>query len=314
MANGSDNLKDIKLVISGLDNAGKTSFLIALRHKYDFYERVKKLKPTIKIDYSSFNFLKKYLISMWDMGGQAKYRGIYIKYPIYFEETDFLYFIIDIQDELKFETAVHYLHEILDIYLDLEYSNEVIICFNKYDPKYKDNQEFTDRAEMLKNLVLNQNKDMKFKFFKTSIYDISLLSKAMSYSLSKLLNLEHINAKLKSFIKDYGSKYAILYSNSGLIISDHYTETMDARDFDEIISSKISDDLKFFQRLADENVTIDGRLTCVENDMEYVKKYEIEINNIKDLFYLGVSAPPKRLKEIKEELENFQKVLENTFS
>ena len=41
--------KEFKLVIAVLDNAGKTSALIALRQKYNFYERVKNLKPTIKI-------------------------------------------------------------------------------------------------------------------------------------------------------------------------------------------------------------------------------------------------------------------------
>ena len=59
---------EFKLVIAGLDNAGKTSALIALRQKYNFYERVKNLKPTIKIDYSSFKFLKTFRINLWDMG------------------------------------------------------------------------------------------------------------------------------------------------------------------------------------------------------------------------------------------------------
>jgi small GTP-binding protein len=304
--------RDIKIVIAGLDNAGKTSFLIALRRKYNFYERVKNLKPTIKIDYSSFNFFD-YLVSCWDMGGQEKYRKVYVNNPIYFEETDFLYFIIDIQDELKIDIASKYLYELLTIYREMNYTNEIIICFNKYDPKYRDNEEFADRVEMVKNLILTQNSDLNFKFFNTSIYDIAAVSKAMSYSLSKLVNLDEINLKIKNFIKDFGSNYAILYTNSGLIISDYYIETMDARDFEEIISEKISDDLKFFQRLADEDVGIDGRLTYVEDKFEYVKKYEIETRNQTELFYLGVSAPPNRLKEIKEELEKFQPHLESTF-
>jgi len=311
--NDPNRIEDIKLVIAGLDNAGKTSFLIALRHKYDFYERVSKLKPTIKIDYSSLNFIDK-LISFWDMGGQQKYRQIYIKNPIYFEETNYLYFIIDMQDELNIETSVKYLHELLDIYRELEYKNEIIICFNKYDPKYKDNEEFAERAEMIKILATSQNKDFEFKFFKTSFYDIGSISKAVSYSLSKLLDLEIINVKLKAFIKDYESNYAILYTNSGLIISDCYKETMDTREFDDIISNKIGDDLRFFQRLADEDVGIDGRLTYVDNYMEYVKKYEVEIKGKKDFFYLGVSAPPVQLQKIKDKLEEFQKDLDSTFT
>ena len=100
MAAKNPKLDEIKIVFAGLDNAGKTSFLIALRQKYNFHERVKKLKPTIKIDYSSFNFLNRHTINFWDMGGQAKYRKIYVNNPIYFTSTDYLYFLIDVQDEL----------------------------------------------------------------------------------------------------------------------------------------------------------------------------------------------------------------------
>jgi len=124
-----------------------------------------------------------------------------------------------------------------------------------------------DRIEMLKNLIVIENKDITFKFFKTSIYDISSLSLAMSYSLDKLLKLDEISAKLVSFVTDYGCRYAILYTNKGLIIGDHYSEMMDARSFDDVISSKISEDLEFLQRLADEDVGIDGRLTYVDNNM-----------------------------------------------
>ncbi|MHA1292290.1 MAG: ADP-ribosylation factor-like protein [Promethearchaeota archaeon] len=312
MANQQNNLQDIKIVIAGLDNAGKTSFLIALKRKYNFYERVKKLKPTIKIDYSSFQFIN-WLISCWDMGGQEKYRELYVKNPIYFTETDYLYFIIDIQDELKFEIAVNYLTELLDIFRDLDYKSEVLVCFNKYDPKYRNNEEFADRAEMIKDLIQIQNKDIVFKFFNTSIYDISSISKAMSYSLSKLLNLNKINSLLENFINKYNSNYAILYTNSGLIISDCYRKAMDGREFEEIISSKINDDLKFFQRLADEDVSIDGRVTYIKDKIEYVKKYEIKIGKGKELFYLGVSAHLDKLKDIKKELNEVQSILEDTF-
>lgn len=307
-------LIDKKIIIGGLDNAGKTSFLIALRHKYDFYERVKKLKPTIKVDYSSFEFIK-HLISIWDMGGQSKYREIYINNPdIYFAEVDYMYYIIDIQDELKLQDSIHYLGELLKIYREMQYTNDIVICLNKYDPKYKYNEEFFDRSEMIKRLIENENKDLSFKFFNTSIYDISSLSKAMSYSLAKLLNLEEINAHLDNFIKNYQASYTILYTNTGLIIADAYKDTMDSRDFDDIISSKIADDLEFFQRLADENVGIDGRLTYIGNLMEYVKKYEVTTNEKKIYFYLGVSAPPESLKTIKDELDDFTNVLSAAFS
>lgn len=314
MADNSVKMEDIKIVIAGLDNAGKTSALIALRKKYNFYEKVRNLKPTIKIDYNSFDFLNNWIINLWDMGGQAKYRKIYVNNPIYFTETNYLYYLIDIQDELKFEESVRYLHELLDIYRDMHYPNEILILFSKYDPKYKNNEEFIDRIDMIKNLVLSQNKDMKFKFFKTSIYDISSLSRAISYSLNKLLNLEAITDKLRNIVEDFHCNHAILYTTTGLIISDYYNESMDSRDFEEIISNKINEDLEFFQRLADNQVAIDERLSFVKDNIEYVKKYDIQLQNGKNIFYLGISVPFKSINEMKVELKKFHNQLKSTFN
>jgi len=306
-------INEFKLVIAGLDNAGKSSALIALRKKYNFYERVKNLKPTIKIDYSSFKFLETYRINLWDMGGQKKFRKIYVSNPIYFTETDYIYYLIDIQDEIKFEESVKYLHDLLDIYRDLDYSNEVIICFNKYDPKFKNSEDFFDRAEMIRNLIISQNKDMKFKFFDTSYYDISSISKAISYSLDKLLNLEVIDIELSKIVNQFSCSYAILYTASGLIISDHYMDVMDIRAFEAKISSRINEDLEFFQRLKDEDVKIDDRVALSEDRTEYVKRYSIISGNIENTFYIGISAPTSKINEIKIELEKFRKILLSTF-
>ncbi|MBD3255588.1 MAG: hypothetical protein GF383_10880 [Candidatus Lokiarchaeota archaeon] len=310
MIKNMKNRENIKIVVAGLDNAGKTSFIIALRHKYNFYERVKDLKPTIKIDYNSFEFLNKWSINLWDMGGQAKYRKIYVNNPIYFIETDFVYFFIDIQDELKIEESMKYLHELIKIFNENGYSNEIIVCFNKHDPQFRCNQEFADRVEMIKNLVLVQNKNFKFKFFKTSIYDVSSLSKAMSYSLNKLLNLNEINQYLEFTVKDFKCQHAVLYTDTGLIISDYYNnEIMDNREFDDLIGSKVSNDLEFFQRLNDNKVNIDERISIVDENMEYVKKYEVKIDSSKNTFYLRLTLPIEMVHEMKKNANSFHKIL-----
>ncbi|MFX1323010.1 MAG: ADP-ribosylation factor-like protein [Promethearchaeota archaeon] len=308
------NSEELKLIMGGLDNAGKTSFLIALRQKYNFYERVTSLKPTINIDYSSFNFLNLYRINLWDMGGQERFRKIYINNPVYFTDTNYLYYLIDVQDEIRFEESIQYLSDLLDIFRSLEYSNEIIICFHKYDPKFKNSEDFVDRIEMIKNLVLTQNKDLQFRFFNTSYYDISSLSRALSYSLNKLLNIERINSKLQTLVVNFNCNHLTLYTGNGLIISDYYNEIMDTRDFEEIITNKINDNLEFFQRLGDENVRIDERVTLFKENTEYVKKFDISIGNEVITFYLGISTPLKEIEELKKELEKFKIILESTFT
>ena len=41
----------IKVIIAGLDNAGKTSILTALNKKYDFHKDIISLTPTIRVEY-----------------------------------------------------------------------------------------------------------------------------------------------------------------------------------------------------------------------------------------------------------------------
>jgi len=64
--------KSLKIVLSGLDYAGKTSILTALDKKFDFEKYIAQLKPTIKVEYNKRNFLG-YTIYIWDMGGQERY-------------------------------------------------------------------------------------------------------------------------------------------------------------------------------------------------------------------------------------------------
>jgi small GTP-binding protein len=311
MADNKENYGEYKLVIAGLDNAGKTSALIALRQKYNFYERVKNLKPTIRVEYSSFDFLTKFKINLWDLGGQEKFRKIYIDNPIYFAETDYLYFLIDIQDELKFNDSIAYLQDILDIYRNMNYTNEIIICFSKHDPKFRNDENFEDRSKMLEELILIKNKDIKFKFFHISYYDISSISKAVSFSLNKILNLEQISCEIKDLVENFDCNHAILYTESGIIIADYYKETMDTREFEELISSKISDDLEFFQRLKNDQLKIDDRVTITKGKVEYVKMIPLLLSQSKILFYVGVSMNNNMINEIKVEIEKFQKLLDS---
>jgi hypothetical protein len=155
---------------------------------------------------------------------------------------------------------------------------------------------------------------MKFKFFNTSYFDISSISLAMSYSLNKLLKLKNINDELQKLVKDYDCGYIILYTNSGLIISDQYKEVMDTLTFEEVISSKISNDIEFFQRLKDENVEIDERTTILENTIDYVKKFQFAYQD-KDVYvYLAINTSSQNISNIKKNLTEIQKILQTFFA
>jgi hypothetical protein len=244
------------------------------------------------------------------MGGQEKYRSIYINNPIYFSGTDYLYFLIDIQDELQFQTAVDYLFDLLCILEEMDYNNEIVVCFHKYDPKLRNNKDYRDRTNMIKNLILSEHSDLNFVFFKTSVYDISSISKAVSYAINRLLNLKTINKKFDQLIEQDLCKHVILYTNSGLIIADEYSEVMDTRDFQQIISDQMNEDLEFFQRLNDEKVNIDERITFNDKMVQYVKRYELATDNGPTNLYIGISTDSERINKAKIELKQHKSYLE----
>ena len=98
----------IKIIISGLDNAGKTSILTAFDKKYDFEKEVLELEPTKRIEYQRTQFLKNSII-FWDMGGQERYRNEYLSnldakrlYIITVNKIIFVYLLIGIISKLSF--------------------------------------------------------------------------------------------------------------------------------------------------------------------------------------------------------------------
>ncbi|MEJ2248401.1 MAG: ADP-ribosylation factor-like protein [Candidatus Lokiarchaeota archaeon] len=304
----TERVEDFKIIFGGLDNAGKTSFLIALRKKYNFFESVENLKPTIKIDYQTFDLMGK-KIDLWDMGGQEKYRKMYMNKKIYFEETNYFYYLIDIQDELRLNSSVNYLYEILDIFRKTNYSNEVIICFHKYDPEFLENDQFKARTQMVKNLVCTQNEQFKFRFFNTSYYNISSLSKAFSYSMSNLLNLEELNFQFKEFLEKCACDYIILYTNTGIILVDQYRDILDPKSFEKTISERIQRNLEFFQRLNDEDAQMNERVVLTNENFEYIKKISFSERKNPTVMYIATFGSRKILNKINSEINSIENYL-----
>ena len=85
---------------------------------------------------------------------------------------------------------------------------------------------------------------------------------------------------------------------------------LDFRDFDKKIC-RINESLEFFQRISDEEVEIDEKLTFSEERSEYVKKYGIPSETGVSEYYLGICAPSNKVDTIKKELAEFQKYLKS---
>lgn len=88
--------KDAKLLVLGLDNAGKTTILKSLSD-----EDLKNIKPTEGFNIKNLA-MEGINLSVWDLGGQKALREYWSNY---YDNTDSLIFVVDSADEKRLKEA-----------------------------------------------------------------------------------------------------------------------------------------------------------------------------------------------------------------
>ena len=243
----------IKVIISGLDNAGKTSILTALDKKYDFYKDIVSITPTIRIEYKATQFLGNKVV-FWDMGGQEQYRQIYmVKRDIYFDNTDLLVYVIDIQDEKRYEQALEYLDMILQYFQSNEIQVPVIVSFHKFDPEIRNDKKILNSIESLKNKILEKYSNFQILFQQTSIFDIISIIQLISYGLSifdeKFFDLSEL---LEKYIEIFKCKSLIILDKNGIIISEFYYKVIEPEIYVEFLEA-IKENFFILKRMQEES-------------------------------------------------------------
>ncbi|CAH1259256.1 ARL3 [Branchiostoma lanceolatum] len=97
--------KELKILLLGLDNAGKTTLLKALAS-----EDISHITPTQGFNIKSVQS-SGFRLNVWDIGGQRKIRPYWKNY---FENIDILVYVIDSADRKRFEETGEELAELLE--------------------------------------------------------------------------------------------------------------------------------------------------------------------------------------------------------
>jgi len=97
--------KEVRLLILGLDNAGKTTIL-----KKFCGEPIDKIEPTLGFNIKTLEH-KSYTCNIWDVGGQRTIRAYWRNY---YESTDGLIWVVDSSDRTRLETCRDELFSLLD--------------------------------------------------------------------------------------------------------------------------------------------------------------------------------------------------------
>ncbi|TFG29309.1 MAG: hypothetical protein EU532_03440 [Promethearchaeota archaeon] len=211
----------LKVVFAGLDDSGKTSFLLSIDRKYS---KLIGIKPTIGANVSSIQALGT-SIFLWDLGGQYSSREKYLnKSQIYLYETDLLFYFIDIRNESRFEESLEYFQKIKDGLKKFKQDIPLIFILSKGDKDIVNSEEIKKNISYIKSKLAEITPEVKPEIFITSIFSIFSILRAFSAGISKLSpNRELINFNLKNIANRINISLMLLLNNEGLVLAEYYS-------------------------------------------------------------------------------------------
>jgi len=297
----------IKILYTGLDNAGKTSFLKAVKEKYS---EIIKILPTKGVERSEEKIFSEQnsQISIWDLAGQKRYREKYLEQSkIYLYNVDLLFFMIDIQDMERTEEAVDLFEKIIESLKELDEYPPIVVCLNKHDPDLKGTGEIIERVNFFKSRITEKAGKFFVKIFKTSIFDRWSLISAYSFGLSQLSpNRELFRNQLRQFAHKTKSDAILLLNENGIILSNYASEAVSGKVFE--ISAPhfqtLYNTFKEFKLLKQDFIISSG---ISDEDKKVIFK-KIKVDKY-DLYLLLFQAEFIGLEKINEYLPKFSEIL-----
>ncbi|MFX0210127.1 MAG: ADP-ribosylation factor-like protein [Candidatus Hodarchaeota archaeon] len=198
----------MKISLVGLSGCGKTSIYsttlggMAPMETSDF-------GPTIMYEVKSHNYLGLQ-ISLWDFGGQEKYRQSYLETPKLLSNTTVLVLVLDLHHPEDFMKANSYFSEVYTAITDSGGDPRVIIFYHKYDTEDYPKEQLEENLAKAKELpfVLELNPDS----YITSIYRQEELSETFREIL--ISDFEELRKSVENAQKH------LMKLNSKVIVSD----------------------------------------------------------------------------------------------
>ncbi len=212
-----------KILMIGLDAAGKTSILAIVQDKFSI---IKSLLPTRGVKREKLDFFGYPVIS-WDLGGQVQYREkLYFNRPeLFFTEADIMLYVVDSQDPDRFPEAANYFREVLKVLKDLHEKPEVLIVLSKSDQDIRKTLQWQQNVTNIKNKfnsIVTEYEDFVVDYCDTTVFQRETIMQMFSIALKKVSDtseiIEHI---LEEFTHQVEAKASSLVSMDGLIFGSY---------------------------------------------------------------------------------------------
>ncbi len=212
-----------KILLLGLDDAGKTSILNILQKKHS---TIRNLLPTRGVSRQTMDFLGTSMIC-WDFGGQIAYRKMYLARPDLFLESDLIIFVIDVLNSDRYQEATDYLFEIMHLVNEMGDKPPLIVSMHKFDPDVADDESLLRKRASLIDTIATKALDLQYncKFVNSTIFLRETVEQLFSIAIQEMHTatymLEHL---VEEYTEKIGAKSVALMTNNSLVLATYSTD------------------------------------------------------------------------------------------
>lgn len=301
----------IKILFTGLENTGKTSFLVSIKRNYSF---LPSLVPTLRPTQDSLDFLGTTILK-WDIPGSPESRAEFLeKADYYLYETDLLYYFFNVQSP-RLEENETFLKSIIKKCDEFNPKLPIVFILTKMDEDISYEEKILQNLAQIKARTINLLGKHPYKFFHTSIFSLYSVLNAFSYGLRQLSPnrplLEHL---LHDFIKQNDILTALLLNENGLVLA---SAEQNRQVFQDQIAVK-----QIFEIAAPQFTTIANQFSKVHSNLiDQVSKYQFSDTDFVVMykftveefvfFMLFYSKNQELERVLAENFENLKKKIHN---
>ncbi|MBN2157569.1 MAG: hypothetical protein JW776_16095 [Candidatus Lokiarchaeota archaeon] len=281
----NSNSNQLKIVCTGLDNAGKTSYIEIINSEFS---ELLNVAPNEQNSKHTVSLIK------WDYKPKEKYHKSYFENAnLYLYNVDVLMYLIDAQNPDRFEESMDLLSRIFHTLDKLKVHPEIQIILHKFDPNI--NSSISSKINQFKRTISQIHSNWSLQFFYTSKYDSNSIKKSFIHAISIFTSeKEPFSSLIQRFVRKVDGHSGTFLTQYGLVLGK-YSKTSEW----EHLTWNLKDDLfNMFQHSEDLQIPY---LKIQFNGIT-LYYYKIQINSHE--FHLVFDSPKDR-KKIRKNIDLF---------